>query len=65
MSLSWSEDRARPADEVSLKVSVAEPGSLVGILVVDKATRWPRSHNDITKDMVRKTNVVKGKKNSL
>uniref|UniRef100_A0A8K9XLK3 CD109 molecule n=1 Tax=Oncorhynchus mykiss TaxID=8022 RepID=A0A8K9XLK3_ONCMY len=51
VSLSWSEDRARPADEVSLKVSVAEPGSLVGILVVDKATRWPHSHNDITKDM--------------
>ncbi|KAM9551472.1 CD109 antigen isoform 1-T1 [Salvelinus alpinus] len=52
VSLSWSEDRARPADEVSLKVSVAEPGSLVGILVVDQATRWPHSHNDITKDMV-------------
>ncbi|KAK6297263.1 hypothetical protein J4Q44_G00318460 [Coregonus suidteri] len=52
VSLSWSEDRVRPADKVSLKVSVAEPGSLVGILVVDKATCWPHSHNDITKDMV-------------
>ncbi|XP_041716976.2 CD109 antigen [Coregonus clupeaformis] len=52
VSLSWSEDRVRPAEKVSLKVSVAEPGSLVGILVVDKATCWPHSHNDITKDMV-------------
>eukprot|EP00063_Salmo_salar_P085526 XP_014060361.1 PREDICTED: CD109 antigen [Salmo salar] len=62
VSLSWSEDRARPADEVSLKVSVAEPGSLVGILVVDKATRWPRSHNDITKDMVLEEMAKYGRK---
>ncbi|CDQ59229.1 unnamed protein product [Oncorhynchus mykiss] len=62
VSLSWSEDRARPADEVSLKVSVAEPGSLVGILVVDKATRWPHSHNDITKDMVLEEMAEYGRK---
>ncbi|XP_062324493.1 CD109 antigen isoform X2 [Osmerus eperlanus] len=52
VSLSWSEARVKPAGGVSLKVSVAEPGSLVGILVVDKATRSSQSNNDITREMV-------------
>ncbi|XP_067429401.1 CD109 antigen [Thunnus thynnus] len=54
VSLSWSELTRRPADEVTLKVKVAEPSSLVGILVVDKATQWAGSHNDITKETVLK-----------
>lgn len=57
VSLSWSEARVKPAEGVSLKVSVAEPGSLVGILVVDKATRSSQSNNDITREMVRKTSI--------
>ncbi|XP_071766721.2 CD109 antigen [Centroberyx gerrardi] len=52
VSVSWSEARKKPAEEVSLRVSVAEPGSLVGILVVDKATHRAGSHNDITKETV-------------
>ncbi|XP_071388366.1 CD109 antigen [Centroberyx affinis] len=52
VSVSWSEARKKPAEEVSLRVSVAEPGSLVGILVVDKATHQAGSRNDITKDTV-------------
>ncbi|XP_047243439.1 CD109 antigen isoform X2 [Girardinichthys multiradiatus] len=48
VSLSWSSDTLKPAEDVTLQVSVAEPGSLVGILVVDKATRWAGSQNDIT-----------------
>ncbi|KAL0967289.1 hypothetical protein UPYG_G00250340 [Umbra pygmaea] len=52
VSLSWSVDRVRPADVVSLKVSVAEPMSLVGILVVDKTPNSLNTHNDITKEMV-------------
>ncbi|XP_042247389.1 CD109 antigen [Thunnus maccoyii] len=54
VSLSWSELTRRPAEEVTLKVKVAEPSSLVGILVVDKATQWAGSHNDITKETVLK-----------
>ncbi|KAM7368320.1 hypothetical protein PAMP_014548 [Pampus punctatissimus] len=50
VSLSWSESTRRPAEEVTLKVKVEEPGSLVGILVVDKATQWAESHNDITEE---------------
>lgn len=61
VSLNWSKGTVRPTDEVTLNVSVSEPGSLVGILVVDKATRRPEAHNDLTKDMVRKTNKHSGK----
>ena len=53
VSLSWSSAQRRPAEDVTLKVSVSEPDSLVGILVVDKATHWAGSHNDITKETVR------------
>ncbi|XP_072218989.1 CD109 antigen [Leuresthes tenuis] len=52
VSLSWSSAQRRPAEDVTLKVSVSEPDSLVGILVVDKATHWAGSHNDITKETV-------------
>ncbi|KAI3364614.1 hypothetical protein L3Q82_011402, partial [Scortum barcoo] len=54
VSLSWSDTMRRPGDEVTLKVATAEPGSLVGILVVDKATKSAGSHNDITKETVLK-----------
>ncbi|KAM6954373.1 CD109 antigen [Aplochiton taeniatus] len=52
VSLSWSKGRVKPAEEVSLTVSVAEPNSLVGILVVDRATHRLDSHNDITREIV-------------
>uniref|UniRef100_A0A3P8TCL5 CD109 molecule n=1 Tax=Amphiprion percula TaxID=161767 RepID=A0A3P8TCL5_AMPPE len=55
VSLSWSKTMTRPAEDVTLNVSVAEPNSLVGILVVDKATRLAGSHNDITTETVRIT----------
>ncbi|XP_041951100.1 CD109 antigen isoform X1 [Alosa sapidissima] len=52
VSLSWSRDRVEPGEEVRLGVSVSEPGSVVGILVVDKATHQPGDDNDITQDKV-------------
>ncbi|XP_040920879.1 CD109 antigen [Toxotes jaculatrix] len=52
VSLNWSNTMRRPGDEVTLRVTVAEPGSLVGILVVDKATQASGSHNDITEERV-------------
>uniref|UniRef100_UPI0037E8B219 CD109 antigen n=1 Tax=Semicossyphus pulcher TaxID=241346 RepID=UPI0037E8B219 len=54
VSLSLSDTMSRPADNVTLKVTAGEPGSLVGILMVDKATRWAGSSNDITKETVLK-----------
>lgn len=56
--MSWSNTESEPGDEVTLRVTVAEPASLVGILVVDKATQWAGSHNDITKDTVRTTVIA-------
>ncbi|XP_013766202.1 CD109 antigen [Pundamilia nyererei] len=54
VSLSWSSVVKRPAETVTLNVSVLEPNSVVGILVVDKATQWAGSDNDITTDTVMK-----------
>ncbi|XP_057209891.1 CD109 antigen isoform X2 [Triplophysa rosa] len=48
VSLRWSQDRAGPGDSVSLSVSVSESGSLVGFLVVDKATLDSKTDNGIT-----------------
>ncbi|KAJ4928840.1 hypothetical protein JOQ06_004464 [Pogonophryne albipinna] len=53
VSLSWSESKTRPKEEVTLTVNVAEKHSLVGILVVDKASKLMGS-NDITMKTVLK-----------
>ena len=53
VSLSWSSAMVRPGNNVTLEVAVAEPASLVGILVVDKATKFAGSQNDISKESVR------------
>uniref|UniRef100_I3KR40 CD109 molecule n=1 Tax=Oreochromis niloticus TaxID=8128 RepID=I3KR40_ORENI len=52
VSLSWSSAVKSPAEDVTLKVNVLEPNSVVGILVVDKATHWAGSDNDITQETV-------------
>lgn len=57
MSLSWSQWEVEPGDDVTLRVEVMEPSSLVGVLVVDKVTKWAGSHNHITMDAVRATSV--------
>ncbi|XP_042359642.1 CD109 antigen [Plectropomus leopardus] len=54
VSLSWSDTMLMPGGDVKLRLKVAEPGSLVWILVVDKATKWKGSYNDITKERVLK-----------
>ncbi|KAJ8356094.1 hypothetical protein SKAU_G00188880 [Synaphobranchus kaupii] len=52
VTLSWSRALAKPGERVTLGVSVTEPGSLVGILVVDQVTKWPKQDNDITLEAV-------------
>ncbi|KAJ8270954.1 hypothetical protein GJAV_G00121140 [Gymnothorax javanicus] len=52
VSLSWSRASVKPGEQVTLGVSVAEPESLVGILVVDKATKLLKQDNDITMEAV-------------
>lgn len=47
-----------PGDEVVLRVTAEEPASLVGVLVVDEATKRRGSHDDLTQDSVRSANPV-------
>ncbi|XP_029281676.1 LOW QUALITY PROTEIN: CD109 antigen [Cottoperca gobio] len=54
VSVSWSDTKRKPADEVTLRFAVAEHASRLGILVVDKATKLMGSHNDITMGAVLK-----------
>lgn len=58
VSLRWSQDRAEPGGSVSLSVSVSEPGSLVGILVVDKGTLDSKTDNGITDKTVQWFNAI-------
>ncbi|XP_017311017.1 CD109 antigen [Ictalurus punctatus] len=50
--VSWAKEQAEPAENVSLSISVAEPRSLVGILVVDKASQDSERSNDFTEKRV-------------
>ncbi|XP_009293270.1 CD109 antigen isoform X2 [Danio rerio] len=52
VSVRWSQDRAEPAESVSLSVSVSEPGSVLGILVVDKATLNSAEDNGLSEKTV-------------
>ncbi|XP_055088357.1 CD109 antigen [Periophthalmus magnuspinnatus] len=52
VSLKWSNNTLKPHEVATLRASVLEPHSLVGILVVDMATMRDSAHNDITKHQV-------------
>ncbi|XP_078085518.1 CD109 antigen [Mustelus asterias] len=52
VSLSWSEDQVKPADNVSLHVSTSEEQSFIGVLVVDKGVQLLKGGNDLTEKMV-------------
>lgn len=58
VSLSWSNTEVEPGDEVVLRVTAAEPASLVAVLVVDKATKRKGSHHDISKDSVSRCSLT-------
>ncbi|NXX84199.1 CD109 protein, partial [Urocolius indicus] len=52
IKISWSKDKVKPSEKVSLKISTTEPGSVVGLAVVDKSTKLLGESNDITEDSV-------------
>ncbi|XP_055495112.1 CD109 antigen [Leucoraja erinacea] len=52
VSLSWSKDQTKPADDVSLSISTNEVNSFIGLLVVDKKAQVLKGGNDITEEMV-------------
>ncbi|NWW49476.1 CD109 protein, partial [Pedionomus torquatus] len=52
IKISWSRDKVKPSERVSLKISTTEPGSVVGLAVVDKSTKLLGESSDITEEAV-------------
>ncbi|XP_068021293.1 CD109 antigen [Melanerpes formicivorus] len=52
IKISWSKEKVKPAEKVSLRISTTEPGAVVGLAVVDKSTKLLGESSDITKDTV-------------
>uniref|UniRef100_A0A8C6JJY9 CD109 antigen n=1 Tax=Melopsittacus undulatus TaxID=13146 RepID=A0A8C6JJY9_MELUD len=52
IKISWSKDKVKPSEKVSLKISTTEPGSVIGLAVVDKSTKLLGEASDITEDSV-------------
>uniref|UniRef100_A0A3P8V6C2 CD109 molecule n=1 Tax=Cynoglossus semilaevis TaxID=244447 RepID=A0A3P8V6C2_CYNSE len=54
----FSTNTTSPGEPVTLTVKVMEPGSLVGLLVVDQSSAWMGSNNDITKEKVKRRQMT-------
>ncbi|XP_059797771.1 CD109 antigen isoform X1 [Balaenoptera ricei] len=52
IQLFWSKANAEPSERVSLKISVTQPDSIVGIVAVDKSVNLMNVSNDITMENV-------------
>ncbi|XP_042302267.1 CD109 antigen [Sceloporus undulatus] len=52
INMQWNRNKAKPSENVSLKISVTEPKTTVGLLVVDKSTKLLGKRSDITEDAV-------------
>ncbi|KAL6086288.1 hypothetical protein STEG23_007297, partial [Scotinomys teguina] len=52
IKLFWSKPTVKPSEKVSLRISVTEPDSIVGIVAVDKSVNLMNASNDITMENV-------------
>uniref|UniRef100_A0A2I2YGV1 CD109 antigen n=1 Tax=Gorilla gorilla gorilla TaxID=9595 RepID=A0A2I2YGV1_GORGO len=52
IKLYWSKVKAEPSEKVSLRISVTQPDSIVGIVAVDKSVNLMNASNDITMENV-------------
>ncbi|XP_012327244.2 CD109 antigen [Aotus nancymaae] len=52
IKLYWSKPKAEPSEKVSLRISVTQPDSIVGIVAVDKSVNLMNASNDITMENV-------------
>uniref|UniRef100_A0A8C3LQ55 CD109 antigen n=1 Tax=Chrysolophus pictus TaxID=9089 RepID=A0A8C3LQ55_CHRPC len=50
IKISWSKDKVKPSEKVSLKISTTDPESVIGLAVVDKSTKLLGESSDITED---------------
>nr|XP_060608900.1 CD109 antigen [Anolis sagrei ordinatus] len=52
IKMHWSKNKTRPSEDVTLKISVTEPKTTIGLLVVDKSTKLLGKRSDITEDAI-------------
>lgn len=52
IKLFWSKSQVKPSEKVSLRISVTEADSIVGIVAVDKSVNLMNASNDITMENV-------------
>ncbi|TRZ24746.1 hypothetical protein HGM15179_002448 [Zosterops borbonicus] len=52
IKISWSKDKAKPSEKISLKISTTEPGSLIALSVVDKSAKLLGESSDITEESI-------------
>ncbi|XP_017586564.1 PREDICTED: CD109 antigen isoform X1 [Corvus brachyrhynchos] len=52
IKISWSKDKVKPSEKVSLKISTTEPGSVIGLSVVDRSAKLLGEGSDITEESV-------------
>ncbi|XP_062981026.1 CD109 antigen [Elgaria multicarinata webbii] len=52
INMYWNKNRAQPSENVTLKISVTEPKTTIGLLVVDKSTKLLGKRSDITEDAI-------------
>ncbi|XP_063580933.1 CD109 antigen isoform X2 [Pongo abelii] len=52
INLYWSKVKAEPSEKVSLRISVTQPDSIVGIVAIDKSVNLMNASNDITMENV-------------
>ncbi|XP_067388743.1 CD109 antigen isoform X2 [Emydura macquarii macquarii] len=52
IKISWNKDKVNPSEKVSLRISVTEPRSVIGLSVVDKSAKLLGESSDITEDSI-------------
>ncbi|XP_041901716.1 CD109 antigen-like isoform X2 [Corvus kubaryi] len=52
IKISWSKDKVKPSEKVSFKISTTEPGSVIGLSVVDRSAKLLGEGSDITEESV-------------
>lgn len=52
IKISWNKDKAKPSEKITLKISTTEPGSVIGLSVVDKSAKLLGESSDITEESV-------------
>ena len=52
VSLNWSSDKAQPGEQVSLTVTVLEPKSQVGVIVMGMHDETPQADLDLKVEQV-------------